>query len=102
AAEAVFGVPWHGQTLETLASQSKAEFVRTQYHLSVAVPEATGFRLRAADALREYGWKKLSELSDFHSVALVEHSGEPYDTLIYRAKQLGLNIKKLQIDSKWT
>lgn len=100
-AEAVFRVSPAGASLREMAERSSAEFVRTQYQLSIALPHASGFRLKALEAFDQYGWAILSGLADYHSVPLVERDGEPFLTLNQRATDLGLQASTLLQALNW-
>ena len=102
AAEYLFRVRDDGSDLETLASRSLTEFVRTQYQLGVANPTSTGYRMSSLEALHEYGWDILSEAADHGSAILVESDGEPYRALKDRANALGLRMHKLFADASWS
>src|SRR4051794_20683513 len=90
-----------GETLEDLASNSNVRFVRSQFQLAVARPDATGFIITALAALNHYGWNKLSELIEYTSTALIDESGEPKASFLRRANELGLDFEMIQRSSGW-
>jgi Zn-dependent peptidase ImmA (M78 family) len=91
-----------GATVEELASNSAVRFVRSQFQLAIADPDATGFLMSASDALYQYGWSKLSELAEYTSAVLVEQAHEPKGSFRRRASDLGLDLDAIQKQSGWS
>lgn len=101
-AEAVFGVNKRASSPRDFALSSKTEFIRTQYHIAIATPDALGFRLTAIDAFDQYGWKILSQLADYPAASLIYFPGEPFEAIRKRALGLQIDLEALQRSCGWT
>src|SRR5579863_2220000 len=88
----VFGVESRGDSPLARARTSNLVFVRSQDHLSLAKPTATGRKLTAVEALDAYGLETLQEVMDYGSAVLPVSEGEPGITLKSRRLALGLTI----------
>lgn len=91
----VFGSDSKGDTPEQRARNSSREFVRSQDHLALATPEATGRRITAWEAFRAFGFDKLEEVIDHGSAVLVVDPREPAATIRRRRETLELEPREV-------
>jgi len=93
--ERVFGSESRGSSPEERARTSSREFVRSQDHLALATPKATGRRLTAWEAYCAFGFNKLEEVFDYHSAVLVADPREPAATIRRRRETLELQPQEV-------
>jgi hypothetical protein len=79
--ERVFGSESHGPSQEDRARSSERIFVRSQDHLALNTPKATGRRLTAWEAYSAFGFERLEEVLDYGSAVLVSDPREPAATI---------------------
>lgn len=91
----IFGAESTGTDSVERASSSTRTFVRSQDHLAIWTPNATGRRLTAREALEAYGIGKLGELIEHGSAILPPATTEPAKTLQTRREALGLSHEAL-------
>lgn len=93
--EKVFGPESSGDTALQRARSSRREFVRGQTMLAEASAEATGRRLKAAEALDSYGFGTLLAAVEEGQVSLVRDRSEPARTLRKHREALGYTPHQL-------
>lgn len=91
----VFGSDSRGNSPSERALTSTREFVRSQDHLAVTTPEATGHRLTAWEAYQAFGFDKLEEVFEYGSAVLVADAREPAATIRQRRETLELELKEV-------
>ena len=91
----VFGAESSGKTLWERASSSKIRFVRSQDHLAVWTPEATGRVLTAWEASDVFGFKALAEAVVDGVAAIPPTTDEPAASLRQQRLDLGLSVRYL-------
>lgn len=91
----IFGESSRGDSAVERARTSDFEFVRSQDHLSLAKPTATGRRITAIEAFDAYGLDVLAEVQDRGSAILPVSAEEPAATL--RLRRLALGLSKQEV-----
>lgn len=92
---AVFGPESQGDSPRQRAITSRNVFVRSQDHVALDSPAATGRRLRALEALETFGFEKLLEATEFGTAILPLSPAEPAETLRKARERLGLSPEAL-------
>jgi transcriptional regulator with XRE-family HTH domain len=91
----VFGPKSVGTTAPERARTSKFVFVRSQDHLALDKPTASGRKITALEALEAYGLETIREVIDRGSAILPASNGEPAATLKNRRLALGLSVEDI-------
>ena len=90
ALDLVFGPESEGSTPEERAAGSQRTFVRSQHQLSAWREGAPGRQINAAEAIRDFGWKVLSQLAERTAAILVRSGSDPLKALAHQIQVLGL------------
>ena len=86
----IFGPSSSGRSPDEYARTSQREYVRSQDHLALATPGASGRRLSAWEAYKAFGLQKLEEVLEYGSAVLVTDIREPSATISRRRQDLAL------------
>ncbi len=91
----VFGPEAQGATVEERAATSNRRFVRSQSQISPERPGATGPRMTATWALKQFGYKALHDAVEEGAVVISSSLGEPARTLREQRKRLELTLEQV-------
>ena len=89
--EYYFGEESRGATFEERARTSTRVWVRSQNHLSLDKPSATGKKMTAWEVYSIFGLEKMQEAFDYGSAVIVSGEDEPAGTITRRRLKLGLS-----------
>jgi len=87
----IFGEESRGKTPEERANTSPRLWVRSQDHLAIFKPGATGLIMSAREVLNIFGLTKMYEAIDYGTAIIARTEAEPGATLRVRRHELDLD-----------